>query len=213
MPLRGRCCRLLVVDDEHLVRQSIRAMLEQAGAQEVAEASSGAEAVALCREKKFNIVLMDVDLADMSGVDATKAICKADPNATVIVLSGRTDAPAVASMIRAGAKGYVTKRSSRENLFSALKSMYQGGTYIDPTLADAVFAAISDQGKIGGIHFSPQEFRVMRLTAEGYQVKEIAAALGLSPATVMHYRKSLYKKSKVCTAAGLTRFYYEHCRH
>ena len=202
---------VLLVDDHKIMRDGIRAILRHN--EEfviVGEAENGSDAVQLCRRKKPDIVLMDIGMPGLNGIEATQEILRHVPETRVIILSMYDDEHSVVSAIRSGARAFVLKRASDNDLVDALRTVAKGGSYLSPQVSDKLLHRIqrgdleskSTPSALDGL--SPRELQVLRLVAEGKTSKEIAVMLDLGLQTVRSYRKTMMKKLGVNNVAGLT---------
>ncbi|MCW5978170.1 MAG: response regulator transcription factor [Bryobacteraceae bacterium] len=202
---------VLLVDDHRILRDGIRAILEHTGEfRIVAEAEEAVEGLRLCRKHRPDLVLMDIALPGLSGVDATAEILRHCPDAKVTILSMYDDEHTVVGAIRSGARGYVLKKASHHDLLEALRIVARGGSYLSPEVSDRLLNRIQrgdgDAHSVSSVvsGLSPRETQVLRLVAEGKTSKEIAVLLDLGLQTVRTYRKTMMKKLGVCNVAGLT---------
>jgi DNA-binding NarL/FixJ family response regulator len=202
---------ILLVDDHKIMRDGIKAILRHSEEFHVAgEAENGAEAVQFCRRQKPDVVLMDIGLPGLSGIDATTEILRHCPETRVIILSMYDDEHSVVSAIRGGARAFVLKKASDNDLIDALRTVAKGGSYLSPQVSDKLLARIQrgdlesrrSPSALDGL--SPRELQVLRLVAEGKTSKEIAVMLDLGLQTVRSYRKTMMKKLNVNNVAGLT---------
>jgi two-component system, NarL family, response regulator LiaR len=202
---------ILLVDDHKLMRDAIRTILERSAEfKVVGEAESGADAVQFCRQNHPALVLMDIGLEGMNGIEATTEIARHAPHSRVVILSMYDDEDSVVSAIRSGARGFVLKKASAAELVDALRTVARGGSYLSSQVSDKLLIRIQqgdlkikgNQGSLSGL--SPREIQVLRLVAEGKTSKDIAVLLNLGLQTVRSYRKSLMKKLNVNNIAGLT---------
>jgi DNA-binding NarL/FixJ family response regulator len=203
--------RVLLVDDHKIVRDGIRAMLKLTAEFEICgEAESGSEAVQAVRRLNPDIILMDIGLSGLNGIDATIEILRTYPNARIIILSMYDDDNAVLGAIRSGARAFVLKRASEKDLLEAMKAVAEGGSWLSPQVSDKLLARIQrgnveePVGTPGLSHLTPREMQVLRLVAEGKSSKEIAGMLNLGLQTVRSYRKTMMKKLNVNNVASLT---------
>ena len=202
---------VLLVDDHKIMRDGIRAILRHSEEFTiVGEADNGSEAVQICRRKKPEIVLMDIGLPGLNGIEATQEILRHVPETRVIILSMYDDEHSVVSAIRSGARAFVLKRASDNDLVDALRTVAKGGSYLSPQVSDRLLHRIQRgdleskpaSSALDGL--SPRELQVLRLVAEGKTSKEIAVMLDLGLQTVRSYRKTMMKKLGVNNVAGLT---------
>jgi DNA-binding NarL/FixJ family response regulator len=203
--------RVLIAEDHAVVREGFRHLLEvEAGLTVVGEAKDGIEAVALALAIFPDVVVMDIGLAGLNGIEATRRIVAAGCGARVVGLSMHTDERHVLEMLRAGASGYIPKDSGGAELIAAVRAVAAGGSYISPALMAPLVAgcivhpAPTSEGAWGRL--SDREREVLQLLAEGSSVKEIADRLALSGNTVHSHRRNLMAKLGLRSVAQLTRF-------
>lgn len=203
---------VLLVEDHSVVRQSIRAILERGDEfRVVGEVENGSDAIQFCRKSAPALVLMDVSMPGLNGIEATTEIARHCPATKVVVLSSYDDEVSVMNAIKAGARGYVLKRASLSDMLEAIRTVARGGSYLSPQVSDRLLRRIqngnltspSNSPVLQGL--SPREVQVLRLVAEGKSSKEIASVLDLELETVRSYRKTMMKKLGVNNAATLTK--------
>lgn len=192
--------RILLADDHAMVREGLRLLINsQPDQRVVAEAGDGSEVFQRARELRPDLVLMDLSLPKLNSLKATEKIKANLPGIKVIALSMHEDVHYMLQLIRAGADGYVLKRSAGEQLIQAIHQVAKGGVYFDATLAAKALTTLRTPVKAGGgersSQLSEQETRVLTLLAWGHSNKEIAAQLGLSIKTVETYRARLTEKT------------------
>ncbi|HJO23214.1 MAG: response regulator transcription factor [Myxococcota bacterium] len=201
---------LALVDDHGLFRTALRRLLEtEAHLDVVAEASDGREAVARSIEIRPDLVLMDVELPGISGVEATRQIREALPDCKVLILSGYDRSDFVQAALTAGASGYVLKTATSEELLAAVRAVLDGKCYLSPDAARYVvdrFAKPASAGTPTLGSLSNREREVLQLVAEGLSSKEIADRLRISNRTVDTHRASIMTKVGSRKTAGLVRF-------
>ena len=190
--------RVIVIDDQTLVRQGVCGLLGLSDAVEVVgEGADGADALGLVREHGPDVVLMDVRMPQTSGIDALRALAAAGETVPVIMLTTFDDHELVLESIRAGARGYLLKDVTLENLVEAIRSVASGGTMIQPAITTRLLDALSI-APVGGAAplepLSPKETEVLRLMAGGYSNKEISGALGNSEGTIKNHVSSILGK-------------------
>lgn len=202
---------VLLVDDHKIMRDGIKAILKHSDEFKViAEAENGVDAVQLCKRQQPHIVLMDINLPGLNGIESTTEILRHFPEIKVIVLSMYDDEHSVVSAIRSGARAFVLKKASDSDLLDALRTVAKGGSYLSPQVSDRLLHRIQRgdleskalPSALEGL--SPRELQVLRLVAEGKTSKEIAVMLDLGLQTVRSYRKTMMKKLGVNNVAGLT---------
>ena len=193
------------------MRDGIKAILRHSDDFEVmAESESGTEAVQLCRKKAPDIILMDIGLPGLNGIETTTEILRHCPDVKIVILSMYDDEHSVVSAIRSGARAFVLKKASDNDLLDALRTVAKGGSYLSPQVSDRLLQRIQ-KGDLSSTPtptpldgLSPRELQVLRLVAEGKTSKEIAVMLDLGLQTVRSYRKTMMKKLGVNNVAGLT---------
>jgi len=202
--------RLLLVDDHAVVRSGLRMLLEnQAGLEIVGEAGTGRAALALVKELQPNIVLMDIGLPDMSGIEVTRQIKQQWPGVAVVALTIHEDAEYFFKMLQAGISGYVPKRAAPEELLAALQTAIDGDVYLYPSLAkllvkDYLSGEREVSGKVDGLTEREQE--VLTQLAAGASNDEIATALGISSKTVNRHRENIMRKLNLHSRADLVKY-------
>lgn len=211
--------RVLLVDDHRIMRDGIRAMLNGHSDEFsiVGEAETGDEAVRMVRELAPEIVLVDIGLPGLNGIEVTTELTRHHPDTRVVVLSMYGDEDAIVSAVRAGARAFLVKSASKMDLLTALRTVSKGGSYLSPSVSDRLLNRLQKAG--GAEHtevprvlesLSPRELQILRMVAEGKSSKEVALLLNLSLETVRSYRKSMMKKLQVNNAAGVTQLAITH---
>ncbi len=200
--------KILIVDDHAVVRAGVKKIFEELhGAADFGEAAGAAEALELARERDWDVVLLDLSLGGRSGLEVLKELKQLRPKLPVLILSMHAEEQYARRAFKAGAAGYVTKDSPREELLRAVKKVTAGGRYVSPTLAEQLVADL-ERGTDRPPHeaLSDREFEVMLLIASGKTVGEIAAQLSLSDNTISTYRARILAKTGMKTNAELTRY-------
>jgi len=200
--------RILIADDHGVVAEGLKHLVEaQSDMEVVATVGDGREAVRLCREAQPDVVLMDLSMPELNGADATRAITGQDRKCRVIVLSMYAEGEYVRRALKAGASGYVVKRSAAKEVVEAIRAVHAGQRYLSPRVADAVVAEAGADAKSDPLErLSAREREVLQLLAEGRTGAEIAARLSLSQKTVETYRARLVEKLGIRDVAGLVKF-------
>ena len=207
--------RVLLVDDHPLVIDGIQARLENEGGIEVVgQAGNGLEAIELVQRLKPDVVLMDVSMPVMNGLEATRELRTRSPDTRVLILSMHDNREYMVQLIQSGARGYILKDVSAAEMVKAIETVCQGGTYFSASASQTLFshfappetAAVEEAGG----ELTPREIMVLCQLAEGHNNKEIARALSISVRTVETHRQNIKAKLNIHTAAGLVRYALEH---
>jgi DNA-binding NarL/FixJ family response regulator len=203
--------RILLVDDHRIVREGLRILLTNASADEVQvrEAENGLLAIAEAARFVPDVVVMDLAMPILNGIDATRQILSDHPATRVVVLSALADRHVIADAFRAGAVAYVAKEAAFEELGLAIRKVLDGKVYISPDLADVVREAIvasKDDGAASSAHLTSRERETIQLIAEGKTTKQIAQVLKISVKTVETHRRGLMDKLQIFNVADLTKF-------
>jgi two-component system, NarL family, response regulator DegU len=190
--------RVLLADDHTLLREGLRRSLEDAGVDIVGEAADGEEAVHLAGELHPDVVLMDVSMPRLGGVDATREVRARFPDVEVLILTMHADASVVNDAVRAGAAGYLVKDCKTDDIVAMLDAVAKGEAALSPDLASSMLAEAQGDPATstpeGEGLLTHREEEVLKLIAEGAATTEVAAALFISTKTVRHHLSSIYEK-------------------
>ena len=204
--------RVLIADDHTLVRDGIRALLALVSDIEVvAEAANGKEAVEKARELAPDVVLMDLAMPVVTGLEATRRICRECPGTRVLALTQYDDSEYVVPVVEAGARGFVTKMSAFSELISAIQAVHRGESYLSPSAA-AVLVEEQQQRTDPAMDRDPyqqltdREREILKLVVEGHTARGIAEMLVVSPKTVEWHKSNLMSKLNIHSMADLVRF-------
>jgi len=203
--------RILLADDHKITRQGLRLLLDKQPDMEVAgEAQDGRTAVQLVEKLLPDVVIMDVSMPDLNGIEASRQITSRFPNVKIIALSMHSDTLFVAEMLRSGASGYLLKDCAFEELARAIRTVIAGKTYLSPAISGVV---VDDYlHRLSKTEFSTarlltnREREVLQLLAEGKSTKQIALKLHISPKTVETHRRQIMDKLNLHTIAELTKY-------
>ncbi|MFO8011950.1 MAG: response regulator transcription factor [Phycisphaerae bacterium] len=202
---------VLLADDHKIVRDGLKALLEREDDMDVVgEADNGREAVRLARDLAPDIVIMDISMPDLNGMEATRQVCRRCPGTRVMALSVHADRRFVTEMLKAGASGYLLKDSAFEDLVRGIRTVLRGHTYLSPPVADAVVeshvrAPAADAEATGSV-LTPREREVLQLLTEGHGTKQIARHLHVSTKTVDTHRQHIMDKLDIHNVAELTKY-------
>jgi DNA-binding NarL/FixJ family response regulator len=201
--------RILVVDDHPMWRDGVRADLEASGVAEVVgEASDGGEAIEIARDSMPEVVLMDLRLPTVSGVDATRAIVNESPHVKVLILSASAEEPDVLEAVKAGAAGYLLKSATSEELRDAIQRVREGEPVFTPSLAGLVlseFRRLSNKDPEEP-KLTERENEVLKLVAKGYTYREIGEKLFISTKTVQNHVQNILTKLQLSKRYELMRY-------
>jgi two-component system, NarL family, response regulator NreC len=203
--------KILIADDHQIVREGLRSLLEkEPWIKVVGEAEEGRRAVQLARELAPEVIVMDVSMPDLNGIEATRQIVTEFPTIKVIALSMHDDRRFVLNMIKAGAKGYMLKDSAFKDLIKAIRVVIADKTYLSPEIADIVvkdYVTTSTIEESSAFHLlSAREREVLQILAEGKTTNQIAESLHISIKTVETHRAQIMAKLKIRTVAELTKY-------
>ncbi|MDM7998247.1 MAG: response regulator transcription factor [Acidobacteriota bacterium] len=207
----SKTIRILLADDHKILRTGLRELLEkEPHLKVVAEAEDGRTAVQLCRTLSPDVVIMDISMQDLNGVEATRQIMENSPQTKVIVLSMHSGQKFVTEVLKAGASGYLLKDCDFSEMFTAIRAVMANETYLCPQIAtilrnDYVQRLSQTAGPVAPA-LSPREREVLQLMAEGKSTKEIAYAFHLSVKTVEVHRQRIMEKLNIHNIAELTKY-------
>ena len=203
--------RVLLADDHAIIRQGLRMLLEkQPDIEVVAEAEDGRNAFELAREMAPSVVVMDITMPNLNGVEATRQITNEFPEVRVIALSIHSNKRFVSDMLRAGARGYILKECLFDELVQAIRVVATDGSYLSPRIAgviveDYVGRLSTADDSLSAI-LTSREREVLQLVAEGKSTKQIASELYVSPKTVEAHRRQIMEKLDIHSIAELTKY-------
>ncbi len=203
--------RILLADDHKIIRDGLKTLIEKETGMEVAaEAENGRKTVRLVQKLRPNVVIMDVTMPDMNGIEATRKIMEEVPGVRIIGLSMHSDRRYILGMLEAGACGYLLKDCAFDELAMAIRNVAAGNTYLSPRIAEVVVKGYLDKtpGPLAGLGsaLTPREREVLQLLAEGMAAKEIAAHLNVSVKTVETHRRNMMEKLSMRSIADLTKY-------
>jgi DNA-binding NarL/FixJ family response regulator len=212
MEIRMSKIRVMIVDDHALVREGIAAFLKMSPDMEVVgEASDGVEAIECVKRLAPEIVLMDIAMPKLGGLEALVEIKKIDPNTKVLVLTQYEDKEYIKRFLKAGASGYMLKRAVGMDLINAIKAISCGEAYLHPSIAASLIDEYVSTGKKEAADdpyesLTDREKQVLKLIAEGHTSKEIADILGISAKTAIAHQTNISEKLEIHSRAGLIKF-------
>lgn len=203
--------RVLLAEDHRIVREGLRALIEkQSDMQVVAEAGNGRQAVQMAHKHGPDIIIMDITMPDLNGIDATCQILKEAPKVRVIALSMHSDKHFVNGMLRAGVKGYLLKDCVSEELIQCIHAVISGRIYLSPAITPMIVKEFISptRGDVlaANAELSAREREVLQMIAEGRSTKKIADSLCISVKTVETHRKNIMEKTELHTVADLVKY-------
>jgi DNA-binding NarL/FixJ family response regulator len=205
--------RLLLADDHQLMREGLRALIEKEDDMTlVGEAHDGYETVQLAEKLTPHVILMDVAMANLNGIEATRKILSVNPNIKVVAISGHNKKDFVRLMLEAGASAYILKSRAYEELALAIREVMKNRKYLSPEIAGGVvdeYVELSHAQRDKGTAFimlTPREREVLQLLSEGYSTKEMADQLGISIKTIETHRRNMMDKLDLRSVAELTKY-------
>ncbi|MBK8231233.1 MAG: response regulator transcription factor [Candidatus Eisenbacteria bacterium] len=203
--------RVLLADDHHLFRDGLRALIRVTpGFSVIGEAADGLEALRLCHELRPNLILLDISMPGLNGLEATRRIRAEVPETRILILSMHADRRFVAETLRAGASGYLLKDSPFPDVVRAMHAAMEGHVFLSPAITDVVAQDFAVRGEPAATSvfqkLSAREREVLQLLAEGRGTKEIAAHLSVSGKTIETHRRQIMEKLDLHSVAELTKY-------
>ena len=205
--------RILIADDHELIREGLKTRLEKQENWKVCgEAVNGRQAVEMARELKPDVIVLDVSMPELNGIEAARQICKACPKAEVLILTMSESEGLVRDVLAAGARGFIVKTDTARLLIPAVESLAKHEPFFTGKVAEMVLGAMLDPARIGragkeeGSRLSPREREITQLLAESRTNKEIAAKLGVSVKTIDAHRANIMRKLHLHSVTELVRY-------
>lgn len=203
--------RILLVDDHSITREGLCSLLEKTqNFMVIKQAENGRSAIKFARQYKPDVIVMDINMPDLNGIDATRQILGELPEVKIIALSMYSDRSYVKGMLQAGASGYLLKNCAFDELSKAIETVYNNQTYLSPKISEIVRKEFVKMLKSGDMSASAiltdREREVLQMIAEGYKTKEIADRIHVSVKTVEARRRQIMEKLRIDSIAGLTKF-------
>lgn len=210
--------KILIADDHPFFRDGIHQLLSgQSGIGEIGEAANGKEVLQHLSKKKYDLIIMDIKMPQMSGIEATREVQKKYPGIKVLAISMFDEQPYIVKMLKAGAKGYLLKNSTKDELLKAIAQVMRGETYFSNEVSEIMFSHIAS-GKsfengdddYSAVTLTKREIEIIKMIAEEMTNVEIGEQLKISPRTVDTHRRNLFQKLKVKNTAGLVKYALRH---
>jgi DNA-binding NarL/FixJ family response regulator len=202
--------RIILADDHVIVRQGIKSLLEREGMQVVAEASDGREAIGYVESFSPDVVVMDIGMPMLNGMEAARELARCCPKVKPILLTQHDEPQYVSAALKAGVKGYVLKSQISGDLVQAIHQVLRGQVYLSPGISGSVMAAYKSKTEIATDPLTSRERQVLQLIAEGKSTKDVAALLGVSVKTAESHRSRLMQKLDIHETASLVRYAVKH---
>ena len=206
--------RIIIADDHKIMREGLSALISnEMGMEVIGEAEDGQSAVRMARKLTPDVIVMDIGMPELNGIECTRQVLSENPDIRVLVLSMHSDRRFVTEMLRAGASGYLVKDSAFDELIRAVRTVANGRSYLSAEIADSVINnfvrrppdAVDDESSAFSV-LTTREREVLQLLAEGKTTKEIAAALFVSVKTIETHRRNIMKKLDLHSVAELTKY-------
>lgn len=203
--------RILIADDQQLFRDGLKALIENENDMEVvAEAENGRQAIQLAQKKKTDVVIMDINMPDLNGIDATRAIVNELPDIKLIALSIHSTRKFVSQMLKAGASGYIVKHCAFKELATAIRTVFSGKPYLCSEILSTVVDGFVSKGPPEETsvfsELSAREREVMQLVAEGWTSENISSHLCISVKTVSSHRRHIMQKLNLKNQTDIVRY-------
>jgi len=198
--------RILLADDHVILRQGLRAILEQAGMAVIGEAGDGHEALKIAATQHPEVAVLDISMPHLNGLETARRFREGMPQVKIVLLTVHTEEPYVLEALQAGAVGYVLKTQAAVDLVQAIREVLQGAVYLSPRVSHAVVKAYLTKTEPPADPLTSREREILQLTAEGQTMKEIAGRLGLSIKTVESHRIRMMRKLGIHEIATLVRY-------
>ena len=201
-------CKILLADDHLMFREGLKALLKSdTDFQVTGEAENGVEAVKLCRELAPDVIIMDISMPEMSGIEASRKIHEESPGIKLIILSMHTEKRFILGALQAGVTGIVAKNSASAELVTAIETVISGKTYLSPSVSNVMVKNFLDSGaETGEKALSPREKQILQLIAMGNGAKEIGYQLSISNKTVEAHRVQLMRKLDIRNVIDLVKY-------
>jgi len=215
-----KATKILIADDHQILLDGMKAILtEEANFKIVGEAHNGKEVLEVLKGSDADVLIMDINMPEMDGIEALKAIEKLNTDLKIIILSSYDDLRLIKEVLKAGASGYLTKNSAAESIIDAVETVVKGEQYFDSAIQKKIIGAFPGAGSKGKerttegvlpVSLTNRERDILRLIAQEYSSKEIGKQLFISVNTVETHRKNLIRKLKVRNSIGLAKFAIQH---
>jgi DNA-binding NarL/FixJ family response regulator len=198
--------RVMVADDHPVVRQGLKFMLAREGFAVVAEAADGREALRQSEGTHPEVVVLDLAMPGLNGIDTAREIMRISPGTKTIILTQHAEEPYILEALRAGVHGYVLKSQAVSDMIQAIRDVHRGRLYLSPAISNVVVGAYRERGELPRDPLTPREREVLQLIAEGKSTKQVAEVLGITVKTAESHRSRIMSKLEIHEKAGLVRY-------
>jgi DNA-binding NarL/FixJ family response regulator len=198
--------RVMVADDHPVVRQGLKFMLAREGFAVVAEVADGREALRQTEGTHPEVVVLDLAMPGLNGIDTAREIMRVSPGTKTIILTQHTEEPYILEALRAGVHGYVIKSQAVSDMIQAIRDVHRGRLYLSPAISNVVVGAYRERGELPRDPLTPREREVLQLIAEGKSTKQVAEVLGITVKTAESHRSRIMSKLEIHEKAGLVRY-------
>ena len=202
--------RVVLADNHELLRQGLKALLEREGIQVIGEAADGQEAIRLVTDLSPDIVILDISMPLLNGLNVSRELNKSSQKTKTIVLTRHQEDQYVTEALRVGVRGYVLKSQAATDLLTAIRQVHSGGVYLCPGISRAVVDAFLSKADLSADPLTSREHQVLQLVVEGHSSKDVARLLGISPKTAESHRMRLMRKLNIHETASLVRYAIRH---
>lgn len=198
--------RVMVADDHPVVRQGLKFMLAREGFAVVAEAADGREALRQSEGTHPEVVVLDLAMPGLNGIDTAREIMRVSPGTKTIILTQHAEEPYILEALRAGVHGYVLKSQAVSDMIQAIRDVHRGRLYLSPSISNVVVGAYRERGELPRDPLTPREREVLQLIAEGKSTKQVAETLGITVKTAESHRSRIMSKLQIHEKTGLVRY-------
>ncbi len=203
--------RILLVDDHQIVLDGLKALLRKENQLNIlAEASTGEEALQILETTTFDLIITDISMPGLSGLELTKQVKKKYPQIKILVLTMYNEESVIEEILHAEAEGYILKNTNKAELLASISKLMDGGTYYSPAVLQTLKNSNKNLNNINTRHLTEREVEIIQLIVQEYSTKQIADKLFISPRTVETHRKNIIDKTGVQSIVGLIKYAFHH---
>ncbi|MGK7395841.1 MAG: response regulator [Candidatus Cyclobacteriaceae bacterium M3_2C_046] len=208
--------KIIIADDHQLFREGLKSILDQDGIQVISEANSGSDLITKLKDQQPDVILLDIDMPDINGIEATKIIKKQYPRLNILILSSFVHHKQILEVIQAGASGFIIKNTGKDELFNAIRAIACGDSYFSKEVSKKLTYQLininpeENDEDPSAAKLSEREKDILKLISQGFTNSEIAEKLFISTHTVVTHRRNLLQKINAKNTAGLVRYASQH---